>query len=528
MKQVTQVYIFMVLCSVTAFADVKLPAIISDNMVLQADANARIWGWCEPNENVTVSIGEHKYKTSPDAGGKWMVNLRAMKASDIPFEMTVSGKNTITVKNIIVGQVWLASGQSNMDAPVTYCADANADIANANYPTIRFFTVAKEGGAMSPMADCNGQWMVCSPQSAAGFSAVAFYFGRDLCKQRKEPIGLIHSAWGATSVEAWTSMSALKAQPECAALIKRYEEMLKRYPTGKADYYAAMAQWQKEARELAEKTGKPVQQPTPYDPLIPPNGASLLYNAMISPIVPYTIKGVIWYQGESNADRAKQYQTLFPLLIADWRKQWQEGEFPFLFVQLASYKVPSVWCNPVAWAELRDSQLKTLDVPNTGMAVTIDIGDANNIHPKNKKEVGRRLALIALNKCYGQKIEYSGPIYKDMKIDKNQVILTFDHIDSGLVAKGGALRGFIIAGADRKFVPACASIRGMNFTQSGKRLFDANDNAVVVESPDIPNPVAVRYAWEDNPDSANLCNAVGLPASPFKTDDWPWVTENIE
>jgi sialate O-acetylesterase len=442
--------------------------------------------------------------------------------------MTISGKNTILIKNILVGQVWLASGQSNMDAPVTSCEDANTDIAKANYPAIRFFTVAKEGGSINPMADCNGHWAVCSPQSAAAFSAVAFYFGRDLYKQYKEPIGLIHSAWGATSVEAWTSMPALKSQPKCAALIKRCENLLKRYPTGKADYYAAMAQWQKEARELAEKTGKPIQQATPYDPLIPPNGASLLYNAMISPIVSYTIKGVIWYQGESNADRAKQYQTLFPLLITDWRKQWQEGEFPFLFVQLASYKVPSVWCDPLAWAELRYSQLKALDLPNTGMAVTIDIGDANNIHPKNKKEVGRRLALIALNKCYGQKIEYSGPMYKAMKIDNNKVILTFDHKNGCLVAKGGELRGFIISGANRKFVPGYASIQQMSFTRSGKGLFDANDNVVVVENPDIPNPVAVRYAWEDNPESANLCNDAGLPASPFKTDDWPWVTDNIE
>ncbi len=530
MKRIIHACIIMVLCSLNTFANVKLPAIISDNMVLQADANDQIWGWCEPNENVTVTIGEHKYKAMPDTGGKWMVNLRAMKSSDVPIEMTVAGKNTITVKNILVGQVWLASGQSNMDAPVTYCTDANTEIHNASYPSIRLFMVAKEGGATSPMTDCNGQWVACSPATVAGFSAVAYFFGRDLYEQNKGPIGLIHSAWGATSVEVWTSMSALKSEPECAQLIQRYEEMLKRYPGAKADYYEAMAQWQKEARENAERTGKPIQQPTPYDPLIPPNGASLLYNSMISPIVPFTIKGVIWYQGESNGDRGRQYQKLFPLLIADWRGQWRQGDFPFLFVQLASYKVPSVWCNPVAWAELRDAQLKTLQVPNTGMAVTIDIGDGNNIHPKNKKEVGRRLALIALNKAYGQNIEYSGPIYKGMKIEKKQIVLTFDHANGGLIAKGNRLNGFTIAGADRKFVAASASIRKKCFTQGGKSA-DAADGMmgddVVVESADVPNPVAVRYAWEDNPESANLYNEVGLPASPFKTDDWPLVTENI-
>ncbi|OHB60212.1 MAG: hypothetical protein A2Y12_10315 [Planctomycetes bacterium GWF2_42_9] len=532
MGRVSQGCIVIVLCSAAAFANIKLPAIISDNMVLQADANDRIWGWGDPDENVTVTINEHEYRATSDAGGKWMVTLEAMKSSEIPFEMSVAGKNTITIRNIIVGQVWLASGQSNMDVPVITVLDANSEIRNATYPRIRLFTVLKDGGAINPVEDCNGQWVICSPQTVAGYSAAAYYFGKALHNKLNQPVGLINSSWGATSAEAWMSKSALKAKPEFAPIIQRCEEMLKKYPTGKADYTIAMAQWQKEAADDAKKTGKPAKQPTPFDPLIPPNGSSLLYNSMISPIIKYSIKGTIWYQGESNADRAKQYQKLFPSLIADWRQHWQQGDFPFLFVQLANYKVPSVWCDPEAWAELRDAQSKTLSVPNSGMAVTIDIGDANNIHPANKQEVGRRLALIALNKCYGRKTEYSGPMYKSMKIEKNQIVITFDHVDSGLIAKGGPLKGFTIAGADRKFVAARASIQETCFMRSDKSVIEVNDAAkiavVIVENPDVSRPVAVRYAWQDNPESANLYNGFGLPASPFKTDDWPWITENIK
>ncbi|MDO8302392.1 MAG: sialate O-acetylesterase, partial [Sedimentisphaerales bacterium] len=292
----------------------------------------------------------------------------------------------------------------------------------------------------------------------------------------------------------------------------RHENLIKMYPNGQADYDKALVQWRKDANDAA-KAGKPEPaKPTP--PLGPqnPNGASLLYNGMIVPLVPYAIKGVLWYQGEGNSDRSKQYQTLFPALIADWRDLWHEGNFPFLYVQLANFKMPSIWGTSIGWVELREAQLKTLSVPNTGMAVTTDIGDVNNIHPANKQEVGRRLALWALAKTYGYKrLQYSGPIYKSMKVEDDKVYLTFTHADDGLVAKGGELKGFTIAGADQKFVSARGAVKkGM----------------VIVESPDMKKPVAVRYGWSDVTTECNLYNDAGLPASPFRTDDWPGATDD--
>lgn len=468
-----------------ATADVRLPAIISDNMVIQADTKAPIWGWAEPNETITVIIGKQKQSVIVDTNGKWMIKLKPMKASDTPVEMTITGKNVITIKNILVGQVWLGSGQSNMAFMVSGVVDANNEIRNGDYPSIRLFTVPCTV-TLQLAADCKGQWVECSPQTVGGFSAVAYFFGRELHKEIKQPVGLISSSWGGTIAETWMSQESLRANPDFAHIIQQYEEMLKAYPNGQADYDKA-----------------------PQHPSV----ASLLYNSMIAPLVPYSIKGVIWYQGEANAGHAKEYQTLFPALIADWRNQWQEGNFPFLFVQIADFKMPLVWGDPIVWAELRDAQLKTLSVPNTGMVVTTDIGDVNDIHPKNKQEVGRRLALWALAKNYGKKIEYSGPLYEGMNIKSGKIHLTFTHVDGGLVAKGGELKGFTIAGIDQKFVPATANIK------NGK---------VIVENPDVKEPVAVRYGWADVTTECNLYNAAGLPASPFRTDNWPGVTDNLK
>ncbi|MFA6187374.1 MAG: sialate O-acetylesterase [Phycisphaerae bacterium] len=507
----------IVLIASFATADVRLPAIISDNMVIQADAKAPIWGWAGPNETVTVTIGKQKQTATANADGKWMVKLPAMKTSNTPLEMTIAGKNTITVKNILIGQVWLSSGQSNMNMTVgsagnwqTGVLNCEQEVANARYPTIRLFTV-QQYAAFSPIADCNGRWVECSPKTVGSFSAVAYFFGRELYKELNQPVGLINSSWGGTIAETWMSAGSLHANPDFASILQRHKDLIKIYPNGQADYDKAFAQWQKNAND-AEKAGNP--QPAKPAPLLGqqnPNGASLLYNGMIAPIIPYAIKGAIWYQGESNSARAKQYQTLFPALIADWRNQWHEGDFPFLFVQIADFRIPPGWFSPLAWVELREAQLKTLSVPNTGMAVTTDIGDANNIHPKNKQEVGRRLALWAMAKTYGKKIEYSGPVYKNMKVDAGKIHLTFIHADGGLVVKGGELKGFTIAGDDKKFVPAKAAIK---------------DGTVIVESSEVKEPAAVRYGWSDVTTECNLFNAAGLPASPFRTDDWPGVTDN--
>jgi len=513
----------IILIASFAMADVRLPAVISDNMVLQSDTNVPIWGWAVPNETVTVSIGKQKQTATANADGKWMVKLGAIKSSSTTLEMTVSGKNTITIKNILVGQVWLGSGQSNMEMPVagygfektpnpiTCVINAEQEIAGAQHPLIRLFTVEK-AVSDKPLADCNGRWVECSPKTIPGFSAVAYFFGRELHKELKQPVGLINSSWGGTIAETWMSVDSLCANPDFAPILQRHEEILKKYPNGKTDYDKAFVQWQKDANEAA-KAGKP----EPAQPVLPfgmqnPQGAALLFNGMMSPVIPFAIKGVIWYQGESNTTRAKQYQTLFPALITDWRTVWQQGDFPFLFVQLASFYVPPTWGSPLVWAELRESQLKTLSVPNTGMAVTIDIfEDVNNIHPKNKQDVGKRLALCALAITYGRDIEHSGPIYKSMKVEGNKVYLTFTHVDGGLVAKGGELKTFVIAGADQKFVPAHAVIR---------------NGTVMVESSDVKEPVAVRYAWSDVTTGCNLYNVAGLPASPFRTDDWPGVADN--
>jgi len=509
-----------------ATADVRLPAIISDNMVIQADANAPIWGWAEPKEAVTVTIGKEKQTATANADGKWMVKLHIIKTSETPLEMTVTGKNTITVKNILVGQVWLCSGQSNMEMGVMMAGNPKEEVAQANYPQIRLFKV-RRNVSDAPQADLTdrsesfGTWYVCSPKDIAlapnkegewsGFSAIAYYFGRELHKTLHVPVGLIQSAYGGTPAESWTPLEILKADPDLRPVTDAFDAAMQKYPADYAVYKAALNKWDQDANQ-AKAEGKTVPE-KPAEPMGPnhPFRPAGLYNGMINPIIPFGLKGVIWSQGESNTNNPYQYRKLFASMIQSWRSRWSQGNFPFYFVQIAGYTHP--WTPPTTWAQLRESQRKTLDnVPNTGMAVTIDItGDANNVHPPNKQEVGRRLALWALAKTYGKDIEYSGPLYQGMKVDGNKVCLSFTHVDGGLVAKGGELNSFTIAGADRKFVSAHAAIR---------------NGTVIVESSDVNEPVAVRYAWADNPEGCNLYNAAGLPASPFCTNDWTGATDD--
>jgi sialate O-acetylesterase len=498
-----------------AMADVKLPAVISDHMVLQQGMKDAIWGWADPGEKVTVKLGGQSAEATADAGGRWRVNIEPPKAGG-PAKMTVAGKNTLTVDDILVGEVWVCSGQSNMEMSVRGVNNAQQEIAEAKFPKIRLFTVAK-ATTDEPQTDCKGQWAECVPETVPGFSAVAYFFGRDLLKDLNVPIGLIHTSWGGTYAEAWTSGPTLKADPVLKAACDRQAQSMQGYARQKEDWEKnreqLMAKW-KEAADKAKAEGKqaPRQPQAPRDPNTGPNRPAVLYNAMIAPIIPYGIAGAIWYQGESNAGRAYEYRKLFPTMIADWRKNWGEGDFPFLFVQLANFMARKPDPGDSSWAELREAQSMTLKLPKTGQAVIIDIGEANDIHPKNKQDVGRRLALAAEAIAYGKKIEYSGPVYESKTIDGNKVRLKCTHVGGGLVAKGDKLTGFSIAGEDKTFVWADARIDG---------------DAVVVSSDKVAAPVAVRYAWADNPE-CNLYNKEGLPASPFRTDDWPGITANAK
>lgn len=500
------------LLSTLGWADIRLPAVVGDNMVLQRDVEIPVWGWADPGEEVTVSVSWHRmdWAVKADNDGKWTFRMTP-PAIGGPYQITLKGANTITIENILVGEVWVCSGQSNMQWSVQNSANAEQEIAAADYPRIRLFTVERKV-ADKPQPDCTGSWAECSPETIPGFSAVAYFFGRHLHSELNMPIGLIHTSWGGTPAEAWTSGPMLAGNPAFEPILVRQERIIENYPQAKKEYEEKLEEW-KAAAEKAKAAGeKPPRRPgAPRGPGHPhtPSG---LYNAMIAPLIPYAIRGAIWYQGESNASRAYQYRELFPTMIKCWRQDWDQGDFPFLFVQLANFMAAKPEPGDSAWAELREAQLMTLDLPNTGMAVIIDIGEADDIHPKNKQDVGKRLALWALARTYGKDIVYSGPIYKSMELLGNKVILQFDHVDGGLVSKDGELRGFAVAGEDRQFVWADARIEG---------------DTVVVSSEKISQPAAVRYAWADNP-ACNLYNDAGLPASPFRTDDWPGITANSE
>jgi sialate O-acetylesterase len=635
----------------------RLPAVFSDNMVLQRNVPLPVWGWAAPGQKVTVTIGGQTASATADAAGKWMATLGALQAGG-PLEMTVqAGDATLGVRNVLVGEVWVCSGQSNMEMTTPDCLNAQAELDDADYPEIRMMRVPKIV-ALEPQVDVNATWKPCNRSSAVGFSGVGFFFGRDLHKRLGVPVGLIDASWGGTIIEAWTSLEALKTQPETAPILARYAEAFKDLPKARAEYDALLKQWETDChwedpgnkgeakgwsaadcddsawptmnlpttweatgmnidgsvwfrREVqldSAWTGKEVTlnlgvaddydttyvngvkvggigketlnpwsiqrqyklpasmlkpgrnviavrvfdrfggggltgpaagmcltdggaalpltgswkyqvelalEPKPFKPMpqvVPgmddPNLLSVLYNAMIAPLIPMAIAGVTWYQGESNEGVAYRYRRYFPLMIEDWRKRWG-SEFAFLFVELANFTGPQV--HPVEaqrWPELRESQLLALAMPKVGMGTAVDIGDAVDIHPKNKQEVARRLVLAALVKQYGKKIVYSGPLYKSMKVEGGAIRIMFDHAGTGLKAKG-ELKGFAIAGADGKWVWADATIDG---------------KTVVCSSPQVATPAAVRYGWADNP-IISLYNKRNLPASPFRTDNWPGLTD---
>jgi sialate O-acetylesterase len=472
----------LISAAASARAEVRLPALFSDNMVLQQGTKVPVWGWADDGEQVTVRFRGQTVRTTAE-GGKWMVTLKSLKAGG-PDKFVFEGKNKIEIKNVLVGEVWVCSGQSNMELPIERSFESTNDIAASANSMLRLFKVPHVKPS-EPQTDVKAAWRECGPDTLRGFSAVAYYFGRDLQKARNVPVALIETCWGGSPAEVWMSRDALAANP-----------------TYKRDILDAYDVEVKKAAESNPPGRKPAWRPTE------------LYNGMIAPLLPCAIKGAIWYQGESNAGRAQQYRTLFPDMIRNWRRDWRAGDFTFLAVQLAPYDkvkkrpLEAITEKPVEsdWAELREAQLLVTKVlPKVGMAVITDVGEKDDIHPRKKQPVGARLALAARGIAYGEKIEYSGPLYKSMKVKGKEAVITFDHAQSGLEARDGDLKGFAICGPDKQFVWAKAEIQG---------------DTVVVSSPQVTHPVAVRYGWADFP-VVNLWNKAGLPASPFRTDDFP-------
>jgi sialate O-acetylesterase len=659
-------------------ADVKVPALFSDHAVLLKSAHVPVWGKADTGEKVTVTLDKNQVSTTAGQDGRWALELNLKDSEQGPFTMTVEGKNKLTFSDVVVGEVWLASGQSNMERLIKETSHAAEVIAQPADPMIREFKVTRNP-SKDPVDDVQGHWVIASPETRADFSAVAYYFAKKLQGELKVPVGVINSTWGGTHSESWTSTEAIESVPELKEARDRMSKAVAEYPDKKKNWVAAMLAWMKNnGREDHPATdteqfagtnvdtsswisvtlpgevkaaglpstgavwlrkeikitkplpfiefwlpidgydtvywnGKKVAQTTVetfngtgyvrraglyqvppsevlegrnvlairlFEPVIPakftsapnagviplagawlaksefelpppqadkpaplppnvvpePEGlASTLFNGMIHPLLPYAIRGVIWYQGEANAVRANQYRTAFPLLIGDWRKQWHNGDLPFYFCQLANFMPKKPDPSESAWAELRDAQASVLRLPHTGQAVLIDLGEAGDIHPCNKKDPGDRLASIALAKDYGKSVPYSGPVLDSMKIEGDKAILTFKPTEGGLVARqlpadylvstvlnkkaplvrnspGSQLEGFAVCGADRKWVWADARIEG---------------DSVIVSSSKVPAPVAVRYAWADNP-TCNLYNGAGLPASPFRTDDFDPITKNAK
>lgn len=632
--------------SMYGMADIRLPEIFGDNMVLQRNKPIPVWGWADPGEKLTVQFNKQVSKTQAGKDGKWKIMLSAETAGG-PYQLSATGKNKILISNILIGEVWICSGQSNMEMTVANSADAAREISMADFPQIRHIKIPNKISGVPVDTMAQAEWKTASPATVGNFTAVGYYFARKLYNELHVPIGLINSSWGGSMVETWISREALQTSDDFSNIFqkgsfndiealneKNFQQIAREIESvhgsltlpSPADWKSASfdhSSWKKMAlpgsfdqKGLAkfdgsiwfrktielDKTaaGKPAtiylsliddrdetyingtlvgsgntnnisrQYPVPEGILkeganvvairltdnsgnggffgkpseliltcagrmiplagdwsykieslkknaVSPNSyPTLLFNSMINPLVPFAIKGVLWYQGETNASRAYEYNKAFPLMINDWRSRFQQGNFPFYFVQLASFGANNGNSTKGStWAELREAQTKTLLLPNTGMAVALDIGETKDIHPKNKQEVGNRLAAVALAKDYSKNQEYSGPVFTSLQVTGNKAVLSFSHADSGFIVKDsyGYIKGFEIAGADKQFHYAKASVENGN---------------IVVYSDMIASPVAVRYGWADDMPEANLYNKQGFPAVPFRTDTWAGVTEKVK
>jgi sialate O-acetylesterase len=511
MKLIAAVGCSLITAAVCLHADVKLPALISDSMVLQQGVKANFWGTADPGEHISVSLNDQQADAITDSSGQWSVKLGPLKAGG-PFPLTITGKNKITLHDVLVGEVWVCSGQSNMAMTVgptmppyfTGVIDFQNEVHNANYPMLHLFTVQKTI-ASKPQHDVKGYWTAARPDSVNDFSAVGYFFGRELLKALNVPVGIVCASQGSTTAETWTSRGALEADPEFKSILDNEPKLLAPYPKVFTDYEAKYAEWKKDAEE-SERKGNPIAAAPsfPKDPRQSIDRPAVLFNGMIAPLTSYTIKGVIWYQGESNTERPMQYRKLFPALIRDWRRAWGQGDFPFLYVQLASWGIQYF---QLKFPELREAQTMALSLPNIGMAVTTDIGDGTDGHPKNKQDIGYRLALAARAIAYGQDVIYQGPTFDSMTIEGDTAHVHFKNATGGMSVKNwppGYRSGFEIAGEDRRFVEAQSVLDGETFH---------------VRSDLIKKPVAIRLNWKDQP-WYHVYNHAGLPAVPFRTDNW--------
>ena len=503
LRSFTMGFLLVILSISTALAQIKLPALISNNLVLQQNTKVALWGRANPGEKVSITTSWNNKTTNvtTDPLGKWSTKVKTTKAGG-PYTIKFKASNEQAVTNVLLGEVWLASGQSNMEfflaktrsSSYTGAINWDEEVKNANYPMIRQIDVANKN-AGDPQTDFKGEWKICSPQTADTFSAVAYFFAVQIHKQTGYPVGIINSTWGGTTAESWTAKEVLAADPDLNVTLTRWDSAVAAYPAASEKFTTALAAWKLDSLNKA----KPIAPTRPN----PDKAPVRLYNAMIAPLRPYTLRGVIWYQGESNAPRAWQYRKLFPAMIENWRNDFANKKLPFYFVQLSPHRSEN--------GEIRDAQVYTYrTVPYTGMAVTTDNGDSLDIHPRNKKLVGDRLALWALHNEYGKKdVVYSGPLYKSSRTVGNKIRIKFDFVDGGLVAKDGELKEFTIAGDDQVFVAAKALIEG---------------DEIVVWSEGVVKPAAVRFAWKAVP-HPNLFNKSGLPACPFRTDEWEYVSK---
>lgn len=513
MKTHTIILVGIGLSASFAAADLKLPTIIGDHMVLQQKQVNPLWGWDAPGTEVTVQFGAQTKTAKAGSDGKWTVKLDPLDANAVPANLVIRGSSTVNVADVLVGEVWMCSGQSNMGFDVNGDWNAEVETLASNHPNLRLISVPQVG-TQELQDDFKGQWAASTPESCKNFSAVGFFYGRFLHEILGVPVGLIDNSWGGSAAEAWVRRDTIEGDPRFAALMEGWrkreadlnsEESLK-------GYEEALAKWEADSAAAAKAGERPPRRPqNPKQILSGNQRPGNIFAGVVHPTLTYGIKGVIWYQGESNAGRAWEYAQLFPFMIEQWRKEWGQGDFPFYWVQLADYMAEKSEPGESAWAELRASQTKTLELPNTGEAVIIDLGEANDIHPKNKYDVAARLVRWALAKNYGKTMEPQSPTFKSHQVDGNKLVLHFEHTGGGLrTVDVNEVSGFAICGEDRKWVWADAKI--------------VENDTIALSSANVPNPVAARYAWADNP----VCNVYarnGLPLTPFRTDDFPMTTQ---